>query len=144
MQEKTDCGSVRIQGSSGTPVISAAEFTFTQGPWLSPKDSEASAWQEAAPLPQKPDSLTISLNKTLAAWQQLPGFQGRCWDAPRVAFMHRSITRQREQHQTLTMHYKHLTGAGTNPHWWLLGYTHFCRHTVQAVPHENPLWQRKW
>lgn len=90
MQEKTDCGSVRIQGSMGTPVISAAEFTFTQGPWLSPKDSEASAWHEAAPLFQKPDSLTISLNKILAAWQQLPGFQERCWDAPRVAFMHKA------------------------------------------------------
>lgn len=76
---------VRTQGSSGTPVISAAEFTFTQGPWLSPKGSEASEWYEAAPLPQKPvwQSLSqpASLNKILVLWQQtswLPGKVMRC------------------------------------------------------------------
>lgn len=66
---------VRTQGSSGTPVISAAEFTFTQGPWLSPKDSEPSEWHEAAPLPQnnnnkKPVYLTVTF--TISQPQQNP------------------------------------------------------------------------
>lgn len=61
---------IRTQESSGTPVISAAEITCTQGPWLSPKDFEASQWHKAAPLAQKKAYLIVTF--TISQPQQSP------------------------------------------------------------------------